>query len=268
MSVLSILSVLFRGTGARPDMSALSALLSSSVHFQSLDSSMRLLVVEDEPELADLLSRAIREAAWASDVVGTGPSALEALAVNDYDLVVLDVGLPGLDGFEVCRRWRASGGKTPILLLTARSSLQDRVTGLDAGADDYLPKPFAIEELLARLRALARRPTAALPVVLTLADLEVDTGAQTVRRAGRRLRLTQREYALLEYFLRNPGRILTRAQILEHVWDDNFDPVANAVDVLVGRVRRKVDQPGMRPLIHTTRGAGYRLSDQDPSDAA
>jgi len=235
---------------------------------ERLDSGMRLLVVEDEPDLADLLVRAIGEAAWASDVVETGPAALEALAVNDYDIVVLDVGLPGLDGFEVCRRWRASGGKTPILLLTARSSLQDRVTGLDAGADDYLSKPFAIEELLARLRALARRPTSALPVILTLADLEVDTASRTVRRAGRQIRLTQREYALLEYLLRNPGRVLSRVQILEHVWNDNFDPVANAVDVLVGRVRRKVDQPGLQPLIQTTRGAGYRLSDQDPHDVA
>jgi two-component system copper resistance phosphate regulon response regulator CusR len=228
---------------------------------------MRLLIVEDEPELADLLTRATREVAWAADVVGTGPAALDALAVNDYDIVVLDVGLPGLDGFEVCRRWRAHGGKTPVLMLTARDALRDRVTGLDAGADDYLPKPFAIEELMARLRALARRPATTLPVTLTLADLEMDTTARSVKRAGRAIRLTQREYALLEYLLRNPGRVLTRSQLLEHVWDDNFDPVANAVDVLVGRVRRKVDGLGLRPLIHTLRGTGYCLSDQNPGHA-
>ena len=154
-----------------------------------------------------------------------------------------------------------------MLMLTARDALRDRVTGLDAGADDYLPKPFAIEELMARLRALARRPATALPVTLTLADLEMDTTARSVKRAGRAIRLTQREYALLEYLLRNPGRVLTRSQLLEHVWDDNFDPVANAVDVLVGRVRRKVDGLGLRQLIHTLRGTGYCLSDQNPGHA-
>jgi len=229
---------------------------------------MRLLIVEDEPDLADLLARAVREAAWAPDVVGTGPAALEALATSEYDLVVLDVGLPGLDGFEVCRRYRARGGSTPVLMLTARDALRDRVTGLDAGADDYLPKPFAVEELMARLRALARRPPSALPVSLGVADLQLDTASHTVQRAGRTIRLTSREYGLLEYLLRNQGRILSRSQILAHVWDDNFEPVANVVDVLVGRVRRKIDLPGIPPLIHTLRGAGYQLSDRKPPDGA
>ncbi len=220
---------------------------------------MRVLIVEDEPAVADLLERALREAAWAPDVARTGALALEALAVNDYDLAVLDIGLPDLDGLEVCRRWRAQGGRTPILMLTARAGLGDRVIGLDAGADDYLPKPFAVEELLARLRALARRPAPALDVTLTLADLEVNTAHRTVRRAGSDVRLTAREYALLEYLLRNPGRVVSRSQILEHVWDDNFDPVANVVDVLVGRLRRKIDLPGLVPLVHTIRGSGYAL---------
>ena len=229
---------------------------------------MRVLIVEDEAEVADLLLRTLREAAWAADAASTGASALEALAVSDYDLVVLDVGLPDIDGFEVCRRWRAAGGRTPVLMLTARSALSDRVVGLDSGADDYLPKPFAVEELLARLRALSRRPAATLGVVYRFEDVELDTATRAARRAGRGIRLTAREYALLEYLLRNPGRVLERGQILEHVWDDNFDPVGNAVDVLVGRVRRKLDPDGTRPLIHTVRGMGYVLASKAPTDAA
>jgi DNA-binding response OmpR family regulator len=229
---------------------------------------VRVLVVEDEPELAAFLGRTLREAAWAPDSVTTGEDALEALAVNDYDLVILDLGLPDLEGFEVCRRWRAEGGRTPILMLTARDVLADRVRGLDAGADDYLPKPFAVEELLARLRALARRPPATLPATLRFEDLELDTAARVAHRQGREIRLTAREYALLEYLMRNPNRVLDRGRILEHVWDDNFDPVANAVDVLVGRVRRKVDPDGERPLIFTLRGMGYMLSARRPAGAA
>lgn len=237
-------------------------------HFVGESKTMRVLIVEDETEVADLLRRTLREAAWAADVAATGKSALQALAVNDYDLVVLDVGLPDLDGFEVCRRWRSRGGRTPVLMLTARNALSDRVVGLDSGADDYLPKPFAVEELLARLRALSRRPPATLGVVYRFEDVELDTATRTARRAGRKIRLTAREYALLEYLLRNPNRVLERGQILEHVWDDNFDPVANAVDVLVGRVRRKLDPDGTWPLIHTVRGMGYMLSKQAPRDAA
>jgi two-component system copper resistance phosphate regulon response regulator CusR len=227
---------------------------------------MRVLIVEDDADVADLLFRAVREAAWAADVVATGEAALSALAVSDYDLAVLDIGLPGIDGLEVCRQWRARGGRTPVLMLTARGGLSDRVTGLDAGADDYLGKPFAIEELLARLRALARRPPSPLDVTLRLADLELDGATRTARRAGLPIRLTAREYALLEYLLRNRGRVVSRAQILEHVWDDNFDPVGNAVDVLVGRVRRKIDRPDLPPLMHTVVGMGYVLADRRPPD--
>ncbi len=228
---------------------------------------MRVLIVEDDADVADLLLRAVREAAWAADIVATGEGALAALAVNDYDLAVLDIGLPDLDGLEVCRRWRARGGRTPVLMLTARGGLSDRVAGLDAGADDYLGKPFAIEELLARLRALARRPPSPLDVCLRVADLELDVATRTARRAGLVLRLSAREYALLEYLLRTHGRVVSRAQILEHVWDDNFDPIGNAVDVLVGRVRRKIDRPGFPPLIHTVVGMGYVLADRWPPDA-
>lgn len=229
---------------------------------------MRVLIVEDDPLVGDLLARAVREAAWAADVVASSRGALDALAVAEYDLAVLDVGLPDMDGFEVCRRWRARGGRTPILVLTARGALNDRVSGLDAGADDYLTKPFEMEELLARLRALARRPREALGVTLRVEDLELDTAGRFARRDGRIIRLTAREYALLEYLMRNAGRVLTRTQILEHVWDDNFDPVANAIDVLVGRVRRKLSPTGERSLLHTMRGMGYVLAARPPGDAA
>ncbi|HET7023595.1 MAG TPA: response regulator transcription factor [Gemmatimonadales bacterium] len=229
---------------------------------------MRVLIVEDDPGVADLLARTVREATWAPDLAATGAQALALLPVNAYDLVVLDAGLPDIDGFEVCRRWRKTGGKTPILILTARAAVADRVRGLDAGADDYLAKPFAIEELLARLRALARRPGTALDVTLRFAGLELDTQSLTAHRAGRTIELSHRELALLEYLLRNPNRVVSRAQILEKVWDDNFDPVGNVVDVLVGRLRRKIGSSDLPPLIHTVRGRGYILAEREPADGA
>lgn len=224
---------------------------------------MRILVVEDEPEVAEFLSRVLRDATWATDVVGTVAAAHEQMAVVSYDIAVIDVGLPDGDGFALCRALRAAGNHTPILLLTARNAVNDRVRGLDAGADDYLAKPFAVSELLARLRALARRPSAAVLPVLLCDDLTLDPGKRVVERAGVPLSLTAREFALLEFLLRNEGRLCSRARILEAVWDDNFDPVANAIDVLVGRLRRKVNISGARPLLRTVRGMGYMISATD-----
>lgn len=229
---------------------------------------MRILIVEDEADVADLLARALREAAWAPDVARTGARALDMLSASEYDLAVLDLALPDTDGLEVCRRWRSAGGRTPLLILTARQAVTDRIRGLDAGADDYLAKPFVVDELLARLRALARRPRGGLDVRLGFAGLELDTTGRTASRAGRLIPLTAREYALLEYLMRNPRRVLSRTRILDHVWNDNFDPVANAVDVLVGRVRRKVSRPGEVQLIHTVRGMGYQLAEHPPFHAA
>ncbi len=230
---------------------------------------MRILVVEDDPEVAEFLVRVLRESAWAPDAVTTGEAALDALEATAYDLMVLDLGLPGMDGFAVCRALRGRGDRTPVLMLTARNAVNDRVLGLDAGADDYLAKPFAVSELRARLRALARRPSATVAPVLRVANLCLDPASHHAERGGTSITLTAREFALLEYLMRNPRRVVSRAQILEHVWDDNFDPVANAVDVLVGRVRRKIDASGEAPLLHTVRGAGYMLTDRPPggSDA-
>ena len=224
--------------------------------------------MEDEPEVADIIQRAVRRASWSPTVVASGRDALAALSSDVYDLAILDIGLPDLDGLQVCRAARARGCRTPMIVLTARNALHDRVTGLDAGADDYLPKPFDVEELLARLRALARRPATPLGIILRLADLELEVATRQVRRGGKAIELSAREYALLEYLLRNPRRVLSRTQILAHVWDDNFDPVGNAVDVLVSRVRRKLDSGGARALLHTIRGVGYVLTDRDAPHAA
>jgi len=229
---------------------------------------VRVLVVEDDRAVADLLVRTLSRAHWAADIASDGRSAIAALHTNDYDLVILDLGLPDVDGVEVCRRWRAEGGRAPILILTARGALPERVVGLDAGADDYLAKPFEPDELLARLRALARREPSPLAPVLRLGDLALDPATRDVRRGDEPIALSPREYALLEYMLRNPHRVVSRTRLMEHVWDDNFDPVGNAVEVLVSRVRRKVDSPGLPPLFQTVRGAGYMLTDRRPVHGA
>lgn len=235
--------------------------------FSAQGETMRVLVIEDAPEVADLVRRALVETGWAVDLAQTAAEGARALQAARYDLAVIDLNLPDGDGLEVCRRARARGCAVPILILTARGALGDRVTGLDAGADDYLVKPFDVAELLARLRALARRSAEPLPVTLRVADLELDTAALTVRRDGIPLRLTARERALLEYLMRNKGRVRSRTQIIDNVWDDSFDPVGNVVDVLVGRLRRKVDRPGMPALIHTVRAFGYVLSEESPDSA-
>lgn len=218
---------------------------------------MRLLVVEDNAKVASFVARGLREQSFAVDVVARGAEALERAALDPYDLIVLDLSLPGgIDGMEVCRRLRASGSRVLILMLTARDATADRIAGLDAGADDYLAKPFAFGELLARVRALLRRGAVAVPDTIAIGDLRIDTAARRVDRGARRIELTTKEYALLEYFARNAGRVIGRAEISEHVWDEHFDPVSNLIEVYVQRLRRKLGAP---PLLETRRGAGYVL---------
>ncbi len=221
---------------------------------------MRILIAEDDARLHDLLSRALRERAFAVDVVTDGETALIEASINEYDAIVLDVMLPRRTGIEVCRELRRRGHRTPILMLTARDAVQDRVAGLDSGADDYVIKPFELDELLARLRALMRRGPTLHDERLTIGDLVVDTRAQQAIRGGFPVGLTTREYALLEYLARHAGRVVGRAELTEHVWDANHDPASNALEVYIGRVRRKLEQHGGASLLHTRRGAGYLLS--------
>jgi two-component system copper resistance phosphate regulon response regulator CusR len=220
---------------------------------------MRILVVEDEPVASALLATGLREHAYAVDVAADGPAALELAAANDYDVMILDVLLPGIDGLEVCRRFRAGAIATPILMLTARGGPDQRVEGLDAGADDYLPKPYHFPELLARVRALLRRGPALRSNVISLEDLTIDTRARRVERARRHIQLTTKEYALLEYLARRRGDVVGRTDIAEHVWDDSFDPFSNLIEVYIQRLRRKVDDGHDVKLIRTHRGAGYSL---------
>lgn len=218
---------------------------------------MRILLVEDDRRLLHVLARGLRAEAHAVDEAGTIGEARPRLGVESYDVVVLDVNLPDGSGFEFTREIRASGHTVPILLLTARDAVEDRVRGLDCGADDYLVKPFAHAELLARLRALGRRPPDALPAVLTVGDVVVNPAARTATRGGRVLDLTNTEYALLEYIARHAGQVRGRAEISAAVWDENYDPLSNIIDVYVSRLRRKLDPTGAAPVIHTIRGAGY-----------
>jgi DNA-binding response OmpR family regulator len=222
---------------------------------------MRVLIVEDEKRLASYLQQGLEEQGYAVDLAHTGREALDWVAVVDFDLIVLDIMLPELDGIEVCRRLRQQGERTPILMLTARDTVDDRVTGLDAGADDYLVKPFAMRELLARLRALARRPAEApKSATLQVADLELDTLTHKAQRDGREIELTAKEYAVLEVLMRHPEQVLSRDTIIEHAWSYDAYHESNIVDVYIRNLRRKIDDPFEADLIQTVRGAGYRLS--------
>jgi two-component system copper resistance phosphate regulon response regulator CusR len=228
---------------------------------------MRILVVEDEPVAATVLAKGLREHAYAVDVASDGPSAFEQATINDYDLMIVDVLLPGMNGLELCARLRADGVSAPILMLTARGEPDQRVQGLDAGADDYLPKPYHFPELLARVRALLRRGPALASSVLEVDDLRIDTRGRRIERAGRPIQLTTKEYALLEYLARRSGEVVGRADIAEHVWDDSFDPMSNLIEVYIQRLRRKVDDGHGIKLIHTRRGAGYTLDIADAEGA-
>ena len=222
---------------------------------------MRVLVVEDELGIAQFIRQGLREAGYAVDVAHDGQEGLDYAYVAEYDVFVLDILLPKLDGLDVLRALRARGVKTPVLLLTAKDTVEDRVRGLDSGADDYLVKPFAFPELVARLRALLRRPPLQMDPVLHLRDLEMDTARREVRRSERLIELSPREFTLLEYLMRHPRHVLTRTQLAEHVWNFDFFNDSNVVDVYIGYLRRKIDRGYDRPLLQTVRGVGYRLSD-------
>jgi DNA-binding response OmpR family regulator len=223
---------------------------------------MRLLIIEDDEKLASLLARGLREEGFAVDVTGDGEDGAFRAVEYDYDLIVLDGMLPGLDGLDVLERVRGRGRRTPVLMLTARGAVQDRVRGLNAGADDYLRKPFEFEELLARIHALLRRAAPESDVCLRGGGLVLDPRTREVTRDGERIELTAKEFAILEYLLRHRGRVISRTQLSEHVWDENFDATSNVVDVTVYRLREKIDRRGS-PLVHTVRGAGYTFRSAD-----
>ena len=220
---------------------------------------MRVLIVEDEVKMASLIRRGLREEGMAADVAIKGEDALWMAGATSYDAIVLDVMLPGINGFDVCRRLREEGVWAPVLMLTARDGVEDRVAGLDGGADDYLTKPFSFAELLARLRALVRRGSVERPTVVTVGDLQLDPAARTVRRGDTDISLSAKEFALLETFMRRPGAVLDRLQLLEHAWDYEYENRSNVVDVYVRYLRQKIDRPFGVESIETVRGAGYRL---------
>jgi two-component system copper resistance phosphate regulon response regulator CusR len=221
---------------------------------------VRILLVEDEARVAAFIAKGLREQAYAVDLAGDGERAVYLATVNEYDLVILDVMLPIKGGHAVCRELRAAGFRAPILMLTARDAVDDRVAGLDSGADDYLTKPFDFKELLARLRALARRPREVRPASIHVDDLTLNTASHAVVRGGKPVSLTAKEYALLEFLVLNEDRVVGRQSIAEHVWDESFDAFSNVIDVYVKRLRAKLDAGAGRRLIHTRRGEGYVLS--------
>jgi len=223
---------------------------------------MRILLVEDEKKLADMVARGLKAERYAVDVALDGQSGWEFASAYEYDLIILDLMLPGLSGTEILRRVRRKNESVPILILTARDATAEKVQNFEAGADDYLTKPFAFAELLVRVKALLRRGPVNRSSMLRVGDLEVDRLSQQVRRAGKRIELTAKEYSLLEYFATNPGRVFSRTMIIEHVWDQSFEGLTNIVDVYVRHLRGKVDDPFPTKLIRTVRGMGYCLSDE------
>ena len=225
---------------------------------------MRILLVEDQSEAAQVLAKGLREHSYAVDIARDGESALYQTSINDYDLILLDVMLPGRNGIEVCQSLRVGGSAVPVLMLTARDAVHDRVQGLDAGADDYLSKPFDFPELLARIRALLRRGPAVRPEALHIADLVIDTRSRRAWRSNRPIELTAKEYALLDYLARHVDQVVGRAEIGEHVWDDAFDPFSNLIEVYIQRLRRKIDQGHSSKLLRTLRGQGYMLCSEEP----
>jgi two-component system copper resistance phosphate regulon response regulator CusR len=223
---------------------------------------MRLLLIEDEQKVADVIVRGLRAERFAVDVAHDGITGWQMASTVEYDLIILDLMLPGLSGTEVLKRLQRAGSSAAVLVLTARDSIGDKVTQFEAGADDYLTKPFAYAELIVRIKALLRRPPISHTYTVRVGDLELDRLTQKVRRAGRRIDLTAKEYALLEYFAANAGRVLTRTMIMEHVWDESFEGLTNIVDVYVRHLRTKVDEAHEQKLIRTVRGAGYCLTDE------
>jgi DNA-binding response OmpR family regulator len=223
---------------------------------------MRVLVVEDEHKIANSIKKGLEQESYAVDVAYDGDDGFDLASTEDYDLIILDLLLPGMDGITVCRKLREAKIHTPILMLTAKGQLGDKVEGLDAGADDYLVKPFAFEEILARVRALARRPHNFIGTILGVADLSLNTASYEVKRADKQIQLSNKEFALLEYLLRHPNQILTKDQIIGHVWDYDADILPNTVEVYIGYLRNKIDKPFPKSpaLIHTVRGFGYKLA--------
>jgi len=220
---------------------------------------MRILVVDDDVRLCSVIDRGLTEEGYAVDTAHDGEEGQYYAEIKDYDLVILDIMMPKLDGLGVCRNLREAQRDVPILMLTAKDAVPDRVTGLDAGADDYLVKPFAFDELVARVRALTRRHAPTRSATLSIGDLSLDTVTRRVHRGDRELDLTSKEYAVLEYLMRNPGAVITRGMVEEHAWNNDFDSVSNLVDVYIRKLRSKIDEPGEESLIETIRGAGYRL---------